>query len=124
MEDNHREGIQIGSASLTLITSEFLSSSNPRYKLVRAQLLKGEEMITCLFGIDLVYLTVQHNQRAQEETAQLLRENIGDALVQLVLKDGFIANRLYYGTHLQDGSFEISTEKPDWEDGHWGTKIH
>lgn len=121
--NEEEKNLEIDSRHFVLATSEYLSTSNPQYALVRAELIEGTKMVLCLFGVDVFYISTQYAGKSEAEIKQKIRDAIAESLVDSVTKSDLVPNKTYYGTHLSDGSFEISDQKPVWEDGNWGTRM-
>jgi hypothetical protein len=113
------------SKSYTLITGEYMGTKEFKF-LIRAELRPQGEGKNTLFllGIPnpLTYYALAADKSEIEARTELYRvanEAIGEYLGSTDWTEG----NIYYGELREDATFDISDEKPDWEDGNWGTKI-
>lgn len=123
MDTDKQFNIQIGSQSYRLITSEYFGTANPRYMVIRSE-LRGEKFATLfVLGIDLMLMSVKYNGIPKEEVTKRLYSAATDSITEYLNTNELVEGTTYYGEYLENESFEIGQEKPDWEDCNWGQKI-
>lgn len=122
MEENINE-IKISSNSYILATSEYIGTSEFKY-MIRSELRSGGNVTLFLLGIPnpvAVYMN-SHDTERQTITEKLFQSAV-NSISQYIEENEFTEGNTYYGEYQINGLFEISSEKPIWEDGQWGKKI-
>jgi len=123
MKKEQKSEINVKSKNYMLLTSEYIGTKNFKY-MIRAELKSDTGSTLFLLGIPdpiTVYASVTNS--GQDAVKEKVFLAVNDSIAEYIDKNGFVEGTIYYGEYIVDGSFEISTKKPLWEDGNWGTKI-
>jgi hypothetical protein len=115
--------IDAKSKHYVLATSEYIGTKKFKY-LIRSE-LRGDGKVTLfLLGIpDPIVVYASNTNRSQDSVVKSLYQSAVDSVAKFISENEWTEGKTYYGEYLIDGSFEISDQKPEWEDGEWGQKI-
>jgi hypothetical protein len=122
--DSQEFNLDAKTGHYTLSTSEWFGTKNPRYFLIRSELQGNDSTTLFLLGVDGLMISTKYSSVAREDVTKMLYTAATDAITDYIDQNGLIKGQTYYGEFLQDGTFEISVKKPEWEDGNWGQKVN
>ena len=115
-----KTSVNSGSKSYILATSEYLGTKELKH-LFRSE-LRGDDSVTLfLMGVPnpvIIYSLLPDISNAN--VTDFLLKSITDSIAEFLEENEWVEGSTYYGELMSDGRFHVGSERPRWEDGHWG----
>ena len=115
--------INLESKSYMIVTNEYFGTKSPQYMLIRSELRGDGPTTLFLLGADQVMLSIKSSQKSKDEVTSEIYQAVANSIGEFLNNNEWVEGTTYYGTYLEDGTFDIGITKPGWEDGNWGQKI-
>lgn len=115
--------INTKSKSYMLATSEYFGCTDPRYFLIRSELRDNNIVMLFLLGVDGLMVSAKYLGIKKEEITKKLYSAATESISQYLEKNGVKIGDVIYGQYLEDETFELGIQNPEWKNESWGQKI-
>lgn len=115
--------INTKSKSYMLATSEYFGCTEPRYFLIRSELRDNDVVMLFLLGVDGLMVSAKYSGINKDEVTKKLYSAATESIGEFLEKNGVKTGDVIYGQYLEDETFELGIENPEWKNESWGQKI-